>query len=493
MKYFMEYIGAENEYWPLLFDRYDLKRNVRTLPINGLNESAAHLVLFAPKSLMSYETNVFTVWLKNGGKIYNDLDNTEYSTAECKTVAELVLLEKAGEIIVPEIFPRYKDDNESNFFILKRTTDRMLKSSAGSHENYAIEEKLFKRLTLYDEKKKERTDEQNIMLSHLVSRIIYTGAGHIQTDKNYTKIKFILSPRASFTHKLFSGDSRAFRPLIHQKNQVLVQPSLSFLSRLHLICGDLNRSDWSLYLKYGTTALILDFLEIAPKEDVRKLAEKIFLELPLDLLRTLSVSISDSENFFKVQFEKAQKIQSEIIKYVLKFRDELKAKNRELEQIIDLWQKAIAPTPEMDDRLDWRIKKKLIEFKTGEKISYLSSLRDKNTMKIISKLDLSYHRIDAKDLYKKLVDSGFAKSLYPISKISEKLTKPPKGRAEKRTRLVEYSLKSGLAGNIILDWSEMHLQKTKVSLPTIVYFDEEDENLLKRIIDRFLMFLPKNT
>ncbi len=479
----MKYIGAENEYTAMMYIGKAKKKTQAVIP-NIKKAIARKLlsdneVLWAGRNFINSTFDFFSVWLNNGGKIYIDGDSTEYATAECETVEELVCAEKAGEIILPKIFSQY---DQENLFLLKRTSNSSLFTSDGSHENYAINPNLFFELT---EDKGYLTKEQVILISHLVTRIIYTGAGHICADKKMDYAKFILSPRVNFIKQLLSKESKVNRPLIHQKNEELVVPSIVNISRLHLICGDMNRSDWSLYLKYGATALLLAYMEIASDNELHELARKILLINPLQTMQMISNSIGDSADALRMQFKKAAKIQREIIKNIESHQPELQITMPELKKIIHYWEMAIDSPFTMKNKLDWRIKRSFIENTIGDDIFKLNRIKDKTIIRKILGKDLNYHRINNHDFYNKMIETEQIIPMYQKNKIAESITKPPKGRAGRRARLAQHAINMGLRINIHLTWSEMNIKKDHVILPMLIFFDEENEAETKSAISIF--------
>ena len=81
------------------------------------------------------------VFLGNGARLYLDVgSHPEYATAECDSVRELVIQDKAGERIleglVEDAQGRLRDDGvEGEIFVFKNNTDSA-GNSYGCHENY---------------------------------------------------------------------------------------------------------------------------------------------------------------------------------------------------------------------------------------------------------------------------------------------------------------------------------------------------------------------
>jgi len=116
------------------------------------------------------------------------------------------------------------------------------------------------------------------IVPHLVSRIIYTGAGGFNPLSS--GLEFTLSPRVAHISRVVSGDSTADRGIFHTKNEPLCRDEHN---RLHIICGESLCSETAMFLKVGTSALIVAMAEagVNPGGEVQ-------IESPLDSLRAFA-------------------------------------------------------------------------------------------------------------------------------------------------------------------------------------------------------------
>jgi len=89
------------------------------------------------------------------------------------------------------------------------------------------------------------------LIPHLVTRVIYTGAGGFHPLA--PGLEFTLSPRAAHIQHIVSGNSTADRGLWHTKEE----PLSARYRRLHLICGESLCSETAAFLKIGVTALVV--------------------------------------------------------------------------------------------------------------------------------------------------------------------------------------------------------------------------------------------
>jgi proteasome accessory factor A len=94
------------------------------------------------------------------------------------------------------------------------------------------------------------------LVPHLVSRIIYTGAGGF--NNQFPGIQFMISPRVAHLEQVASDASTSSRGIYHNKNESL---NSSGYHRLHVLCGESVCSQVSLWLKTAVTALVVAMIE----------------------------------------------------------------------------------------------------------------------------------------------------------------------------------------------------------------------------------------
>jgi hypothetical protein len=94
------------------------------------------------------------------------------------------------------------------------------------------------------------------IIPHLVSRIIYTGAGGFNSFS--PGVVFAISPRAFHLPLVRSDSSTSSRGIFHFKDEPLGRAGSH---RLHLLCGESLCSETSTWLKVGTTALVVAMAE----------------------------------------------------------------------------------------------------------------------------------------------------------------------------------------------------------------------------------------
>ena len=171
------------------------------------------------------------VFLGNGARLYLDVgSHPEYATAECDSVRELVIQDKAGERIleglVEDAQSRLHDDGvEGEIFVFKNNTDSA-GNSYGCHENYLVSRHgEFSRLA-------------DVLIPFLVSRQIVVGAGKVlQTPRGAI---YCVSQRAEHIWEGVSSATTRSRPIINTRDEP--HADAERFRRLHVIVGDSNLS-----------------------------------------------------------------------------------------------------------------------------------------------------------------------------------------------------------------------------------------------------------
>jgi proteasome accessory factor A len=185
------------------------------------------------------------MFLENGSRLYLDCgDHPELCTPECHSPAEVVCWQLAGERILAELVGEIeKRDPDSRLALFRCNVDYAGSGHTwGCHENYQHRQPL--------------GEMSAQLMSHLVTRIVYSGAGGVNNRKG--RFEFLLSPRVPhLLHDVASAGS-ARRGILQEKNEPL---SKGGFSRLHLICGESLSSQLANYLKMGTTALVVRLVD----------------------------------------------------------------------------------------------------------------------------------------------------------------------------------------------------------------------------------------
>jgi len=204
------------------------------------------------------------IFLQNASRLYRD-------PADCGTHEELACPEVqnpwdagryllAGERFLAGLAADLaREDPEvgvASFFKTNVDYHRGSKSSWGCHESYLV--------------RKPIEHFVRPLVPHLVSRIVFTGAGGF--DPLCPGLHFTLSPRVAHLHVLTGMNTGTERPLFHMKDE----PHARKYHRLHLVCGESLNSQTATWLKAGTTALIVSLIDAGFRPDTNlKLADPL--------------------------------------------------------------------------------------------------------------------------------------------------------------------------------------------------------------------------
>jgi len=216
--------------------------------------------------------NTKSLFLQNGARFYVDIgEHPEMATPECTEPWELVRYQRAGEQILLELTDRVQSRlprGSQVFWFLCNVDYSGNRTTWGCHESY-----------LHQADRGRLADQ---LIPHLVTRIIYSGAGGFNNLR--PGLEFVLSPRAFHLTEVISSDSTGARGIFHTKDEPLCGGGHH---RLHVLCGESLCSQIALWLKVGATALVVALIEagLAPARGVR-------LRDPLQALRTVAADPS---------------------------------------------------------------------------------------------------------------------------------------------------------------------------------------------------------
>ena len=171
------------------------------------------------------------VFLGNGSRLYLDVgSHPEYATAECDSIREVVVHDKAGERILEglaeEAQQRLADEGiAGDIYVFKNNTDSA-GNSYGCHENYLI----------------GRTGEfslvSDMLIPFLISRQIICGAGKLASGSK--RATYCVSQRADHIWEGVSSATTRSRPIINTRDEP--HADAEKFRRLHVIVGDANMS-----------------------------------------------------------------------------------------------------------------------------------------------------------------------------------------------------------------------------------------------------------
>lgn len=185
------------------------------------------------------------VYLANGSRFYVDCGHPEVATPECANPWDVVRYVRAGDRMLLELAAEMqrRDPEVGRTLILKNNIDYTSRATWGCHESYL-------------HGGKDQTTLAHHIIPHLVSRIIFAGAGGF--DCFSPGLDFMVSPRVAHLGCAISGNSTGGRGIFHTRDESLCGQGFK---RLHLLCGESLCGDTGSWLKVATTALVVALID----------------------------------------------------------------------------------------------------------------------------------------------------------------------------------------------------------------------------------------
>jgi proteasome accessory factor A len=343
--------------------------------------------------------------LVNGARYYVDHAHPEYSSPEVTNVRDLVIHEKAGERVL-EASRREANallPHGTHMLLYKNNSDQK-GNSYGSHENYLMDRRTsFKQIVEH-------------LMPYFVTRQVYTGAGKVGSENRSHPCRYQMSQRADFFETEVALDTMVKRPIINTRDEP--HADREKYRRLHVIVGDANLSEYTIYLRNGAAAIVLSMIEDGAIDRNLSLRDPVrgIREVSQDIECKLELQLESGKKLTAVQ------IQSEYLDMALRW-----ASTRELDAItldvLSKWQdvmECLARDPmELDTRIDWVMKRALMEgFIERKSIDWDAPQ--------VRMLDLQYHDLRPdKGLYYILERQGRAERIVTDEEITAAIHQPP--------------------------------------------------------------------
>ena len=404
------------------------------------------------------------VFLINGARLYLDVgSHPEYATAECDSINQVVVHDKAGERILEQLLgsaeERLQDEGiRGTVHLFKNNTDSA-GNSYGCHENYLT----------------TRNDDlghySEILIPFLVSRQIYAGAGKVlQTARGSM---FAMSQRAEHIWEGVSSATTRSRPIINTRDEP--HADAEHYRRLHVIVGDSNMSEYTTCLKVGALAVLLRMVE-DPSCGLRDLT----LENPIRAIREIShdLDLKRRVRLASGREMSALEIQSEYLGRALRYQETHGFPDDEL-QALRMWEHVMthleSDPMKLDTQLDWVIKYNLIEAYRAKHDLPLSHAK-------VSLLDLQYHDVRRDNgLFYKLQQHGRAERTLTDDDMFDAIETPPQTtRAKLRGDFIRRAKEK--KRDYTVDW--VHLKLNDQAQRTVLCkdpFKSADERVNKLI------------
>jgi proteasome accessory factor A len=348
------------------------------------------------------------VFLENGARLYLDVgSHPEYATPECDAIDDLVVHDKAGERILEELVrsaeQRLREEGiRGEVYLFKNNTDSA-GNSYGCHENYLVER---------DGDFSKFTD---VLIPFLVTRQAYAGAGKVlQTARG---AMFCISQRAEHIWEGVSSATTRSRPIINTRDEP--HADAERFRRLHVIVGDSNMSEYTTFLKVGTTSILLRMLEEDPSP-----WRDLSLENPIRAIREISHDLTCRR---RVRLANGRELSAIEMQAEYLMRAQRFAARKGLapleKRALDMWEHVMerleADPLSLGTEVDWVVKYHLIEAYRARHGLALTHPR-------VALIDLAYHDVTrARSLYYLLERRDALERITTDRQIQEAVTTPP--------------------------------------------------------------------
>ncbi len=344
--------------------------------------------------------------LINGARYYVDHAHPEYSSPEVTNARDLVIHEKAGERVI-EISRREANlllPEGALMLIYKNNSDRK-GNSYGCHENYLMDRRIsFKQVV-------------EPLLPFFSTRQIWCGAGKVGSENRNHPCDYQISQRADFFETEVALDTMVKRPIVNTRDEP--HADREKYRRLHVIVGDSNMSEFTIYLRNGVTSLILSMIEDGA------ITKDLTLRDPVRSIREVSHDLTLQNQLIMDDgtSRTALEIQSDFLEMALAYTSS-RSLDPVQKDVLQKWEEVIGALKrdpmELDARIDWVIKKRLIE-------SYMDRKNLSWDDSQVQMLDLQYHDSrPEKGLYHLLERQGKVERIVTDEEIQHAVHNPPR-------------------------------------------------------------------
>ena len=337
----------------------------------------------------------FSSFLTNGGLLYEDYGHLEYASPETSNALDVLIWDKAGEILTLEHAKEITSNLEVKVIknnYAENKDDGSKQSDFGTHENYMVENNL----------------QEELLSPFLATRILFTGSGKLEKDGTYK-----ISQKADFLTTTTGGSSTSDKGFISSKEE---SHMTNGKRRLHMTVGEANMSEVAGLLKYGTTNLVINLLEdgLIPKNIGVHNSLDTIKEISNNTVGNWQVSISNGRSKKATDI---QRIYLNAAKKAYAGQDQL------TDNILTLWRQTLddldADPKKLSTTVDWIIKKNLLEH-----------IADKHGIgfsdKKIQNANIQYHDVDRNTgLFYFLERNGLVTKILDDKDVKNAIKNPP--------------------------------------------------------------------
>ena len=403
------------------------------------------------------------VFLENGARLYLDVgSHPEYATPECDSVPAVVTHDKAGERILEGLVEQaeerlHEEGIAGTIYLFKNNTDSA-GNSYGSHENYLVNRVgEFQKLA-------------DTLIPFLVTRQVFAGAGKVlQTPRGAV---YSISQRAEHIWEGLSSATTRSRPIINSRDEP--HADAERYRRLHVIVGDSNMSEYTLWLKIATCDLVLRMIEAGT------VMRDLTLDNPIRAIREISHDMTCRRRVKLAGGREmsALEIQREYFERVSQFIEH-RGSDPDTDHVLAEWDRVLSTLADdplkLSRECDWVAKYHLIEDYRRRHDLPLSHPR-------ISMLDLQYHDVNRdRGLYYLLQRRGRVDRVVDDADIATAMTTPPQTtRARLRGEFIRQAKRK--RRDFTVDWVHLKLndqaQRTVLCKDPFRHSDERVDKLI---------------
>lgn len=434
-------VGFETEYG-LIFEENDSNQHaedpmalIDTPAVlyddDGVNRYTKYSVF---KILKSFAPKEFT---PDGNRVYLDIGlHPEFSTAEETSFVGAAYRVLLGHLTMKNIFAKYDSEspNKDREIVLMANTVDRFGNSWGSHENMLTRRAL------------EFADIIPALTTHHLSRIVWSGAGYVQERSSKSDYDFHLSEKALHIWENVSSATTRSRPLVNTRDEPLAE--IGKYRRIHTVAGESVFSPFVNALRLASGSIILRACEIGTNFSDLEISNPIgaIRRISADTTLTATVELADGRNYSGLDLQRAIAERAfsaaEAREYITE--QETEWANNWIKLLDDL---SIDPMY-CGNKLDWVVKKKLVEREVASKAPSHTS-----PFATASAKSLVYHRLYPKEgKGMEIARRGFFE-YSPDAQIFEDGLPLPSTRAAVRGRAVQRLENSGLVH--LVDWDSI--------------------------------------
>ncbi len=389
----------------------------------SLSGHLSRLFLLARERLVALPESVGPgMFLANGARFYLDMGaHPEICTPECQSPADVVRWQLACERILAGLVTELEVEAPDARIALFRCNVDYGESRAtwGCHESY-----------------QHRSGHASLapnLISHLVTRLIYTGAGGF--DNKRRRLTFVISPRTSQLVHGTGGDTFE-RAIYNLRDEPL---SRGGYQRLHVICGESLCSELSNYLKIGTTALVVRLVDanvcrgdrLSLRDEVKAMRQ---IARDPTLRRTVELRDGRRLTALQIQREYLEMVEEHLgAEFMPAWAPDVCRRWRCVLEQLEGGPETVATS------LDWAIKYALFQQHVARReVSFSDLLRTRGLGAELCEIDVRFGELSTRSLFHALDEAGaLAHDIPERGPIEGAMVEPPAGaRAEARGRAI---------------------------------------------------------